>query len=250
MEAISHIDWVIYGAAVFITAIFSGIAGAGGGFIMTPLLIFLGATSAQAVSTGKFSGLAVSIGSLSGLRKVKIHSKRTVLVIVAMALIAGLLAPFVIVNLDNEVYKTLLGILLLVMIPVLYIKKVGQRMTKPGSKKRFLGYALVGLSLWLQGVFSGGVGTFVNVALMGFLGMTALEANVVKRYSQLILNSVILLAVFYTGLVIWPIAIIGSVMALIGGYIGGKLAFKSGDIFVMNIFMIFMLISGVALIIG
>jgi len=43
---------LIYGVTGFVMSVFSGIAGAGGGFVMTPLLILLGLTPAQAVSSG------------------------------------------------------------------------------------------------------------------------------------------------------------------------------------------------------
>lgn len=53
-------ELVGFGMAGFVMAILSGIAGAGGGFVMTPFGIFLGLTPAQSVSTGKFSGLSIT----------------------------------------------------------------------------------------------------------------------------------------------------------------------------------------------
>lgn len=106
------------------------------------------------------------------------------------------------------------------------------------------------LALGLQAVFSGGLGTLVNVVLMGMFGMSATEANIVKRYSQLVLNVTIVVGVLWSGLVVWPVVAVGVVTAFCGSFIGGHLAVKKGDKFVMNAFLAAMIISGILLIVG
>ncbi|HVI60560.1 MAG TPA: TSUP family transporter, partial [Candidatus Saccharimonadales bacterium] len=122
----SSLQLIIYAAAAFGAAILSGIAGGGAGFINTPLLIFFGLSPAQAVATGKLTGLSLSVGSLGGLQSIPKKSKKELVAIMALAFVIGLAAPFVITNLDSAVYRRLLGILLLAMIPVLLFKKIGQ----------------------------------------------------------------------------------------------------------------------------
>ena len=51
---------VILGAVSLLMSILSGIGGGGGGFIMTPLAIFLGLTPQQAIASGKIGGLGES----------------------------------------------------------------------------------------------------------------------------------------------------------------------------------------------
>ena len=130
---------VTYGVVGFIMAILSGIAGAGGGFIMTPLLILLGLTPAQAVSTGKFNGLAVTIGSLSGLRGYEGKvSRRRIAAIMALAFAVGLAAPFAIKSFESRSYRIALGIILLLMIPVMLSRKIGVEPRKPTAAARSL----------------------------------------------------------------------------------------------------------------
>lgn len=250
MEAITGLGLVVYGVAAFFMAILSGIGGAGGGFIMTPLLIFMGLSPAQAVATGKFSGLALSLGSLGGLSEVKRGSKKQLYFIVGLAFVIGLFAPLAITRLDSEVYRQALGILLLCMVPVLIIKKVGRKEYKPSKAKQIAGYFLLTLSLCLQAVFSGGLGTLVNIVLMVFLGMSALEANVTKRTSQVVLNTVIVLGVLASGLVVWKLALVAVVASSAGGYIGAKIGVKRGDTFVMTVFIILMIVSALYLLLG
>lgn len=251
MDAISNLDLLIFAVAAFGAAFLSSISGGGGGFITTPLLIFLGLSPAQAVSTGKISGLAMAIGNISGLRKGGVkYSKKQVLVLCVIALVVGLIVPFVIINLQSEIYQKILGVFLILMIPMVIKNKLGEKEFNPSRKRKTIGYALVTLTLFLQGFSSTGVGIFVNIVLMKFLGLKTLTASIVKRYSQLILNSVIVVSILFSGLILWKIAIIGTVINIIGGHFGGYYATKISDKAVRYFFVSFMLVSGVALIIS
>lgn len=241
----------VYGLVSLCMSVFSSIAGGGGGFIMTPLLIFFGLTPAQAVSTGKFNGLSVTIGALSGMRA--IHgklSKWRIIPVMTLAFIIGLFVPLVIKSLESEAYRIILGVILLLMIPFLIIRKIGLKPHQPGKIKMYGGYALLSFTLFLQGVFSGGLGTLVNVVLMGMLGMTATEANVARRWSQLILNTTIIFGVAFSGLVVWEVLAVGIPTTLIGGYLGGKIALRKGDKFIMDTMIVLMIISALLLIFG
>ena len=239
---------VLYGAASLGMSIFSGIAGGGGGFIMTPLAIFLGLSPAQAVASGKFNGLATTVGSLSSLRARGSVNKWRVAAIMALALVVGLLVPFVIKSLNGKAYQIILGLLILGMIPVLIRKKVGHTTHTPNNLQEGLGGIFLTASLFLQGAFSGGLGSLVNVVLMGFLGQSANEAHITKRWSQLVLNTTIILGVLGSHLIVWPVAAAGITMNLIGGYIGGHIATRKGDKFAMDMLLTLMGISGVFLV--
>jgi len=241
----------VYGAIGFVVSILSGIAGAGGGFIMTPLLIVLGLTPAQAVSCGKFNGLAVTVGSLSSLRKYKGKiSKRRILAVMALAFAVGLLAPYLIRSFDSHWYRLILGVMVLLMIPIMIRKRVGVRPTNPSTAKKTLGAFLLAISLLLQGAFSGGLGSLVNIVLMGMLGQTANEAHLTKRYSQLILNVTIIFGLLGAHLIVWPVVTVGVCVSLVGGYIGGHMAVKKGDKFAVDTLLALMVVSALVLILG
>jgi hypothetical protein len=242
---------IIYGAVGFIISILSGIAGAGGGFIMTPLLILLGLSPAQAVSTGKFFGLSVTIGALSGLRGYSGEvSRRRVGAIMVLAFAVGLIAPFIIKSFDSRFYQLTLGVLLLLMIPIMIYKKIGIKPSRPSPIKKGVGGILLTISLFLQGIFSGGLGSLVNIVLMSMLGLTASEANITKRWSQLILNITIIFGVIGSGLIVWQIVAVGIITGLSGSYIGGHIAVKKGDKLIVNVMLALMLAAGIILILG
>lgn len=218
---------------------------------MTPLGIFLGLTPAQSVSTGKFNGLAITIGALLGMKRIHGHiSKARVIPVMVLAFLVGLLAPFAIKSFDNEAYRVALGIILLLMIPIVLIKKIGIKPHQTNKLQKVAGGGLLTLALALQGIFSGGLGALVSVVLMGMLGMTAIEANLTKRWSQLILNVMIILGVLASGLIVWSAVVVGIFTTFSGGYIGGRIAVRKGDVFIMRILVILMFVSAVLLIIG
>jgi uncharacterized membrane protein YfcA len=143
-----------------------------------------------------------------------------------------------------------MGVVLLLMIPVMVFKKMGVEAHKPTILGKAGGGVLLALALLMQGVFSGGLGTLVNMVLIGMLGMTATEANLTKRWSQLILNFTVLLGVLTTGLIYWPILLVGVPAMLAGGYLGGHLAVKKGNQFIMNVMIALMVVSALGLIFG
>src|SRR5437868_731487 len=102
---------IVFGTVSFLMSIISAIGGGGGGFITTPLAIFLGLTPQQAIATGKIAGLGTTLGSLQGLTKAKIHRWKIIVPLMLLATVVGLISPFVIKNLDNEVYRKLIGTL-------------------------------------------------------------------------------------------------------------------------------------------
>jgi uncharacterized membrane protein YfcA len=246
-------DWqlIIYGLVGLVMAVLSGISGGGAGVVMTPLAILLGLSPAQAVSTGKVNGLAVTIGSLGSLRK-QSHKVAwsKIIAIMLLAFVIGLLVPFVIKALDTDIYRAVLGVLLLMMIPVMYINKIGVKPSQPSLAKKTLGSILLAFSLFLQGAFSGGLGMLVNIVLMGMLGQTASEANFTKRASQLVLNVTVIAGVIGSGLIIWDVALVGIASSLAGGYVGGQLAIKKGDKFAVDVMLVLMFVSALFLIIG
>lgn len=177
-------------------------------------------------------------------------SKARVIPVMILAFAVGLLVPFVIKSLDSEVYRVALGVILLLMIPVVIFKKVGIKPHHPKFWQKWLGGTLLTLSLLLQGIFSGGLGTLVNIVLMGMMGMTALEANLTKRYSQLILNTTIIIGVVGSGLILWHVAAVGVSSAFAGSFIGGRLAVHKGDVFIMRVMVGLMFVSALVLILG
>lgn len=243
------IELIILGFAAVCASIMSSIAGAGGGFIVTPLMIFLGLSPGQAIATGKIMGFTLALTNVSILRKHKLHSWDKVLPVVGIAIVVGLVAPLFIVRIDGDVYQKFIGILILGMIPVIHFKKIGHSSFTPSTRRRYFGYGAVAGSMSLQALFGSGLGTLVNLSLLAFSGLDALEASVTRRISQLVLNGALILGLVGSGFIVWKVAMVGIIANTIGGTIGAHMAVKKGNEFIMNILKVAMLASGVSMLI-
>jgi len=219
-------------------------AGGGGGFLMTPLLISLGLTPAQAVATGKYGGLAVSIGTLVGFRGHHFEDKKILYTLIGMATVIGLVAPHLITSLDPNLYKKLIGLFLILLSIIILTKKLGRVHSEVSEKSKLAGLALVFCGFSLMAVFSSGLGVLVNVALMGLVGLTSIESAIIKRSAQLLLNSLLVIGVTVAGLIAWRIVAVGAVGNLGGAYIGSSYALKKGPEFVGKIMAALGFLSG------
>jgi len=240
----------IFGLAGFSVSIFSGIAGMGGGFIMTPLAIVFGLPPAQAVSTAKFGGLATAIGSLVGMRESKRRPPLKILIpVLILSFAIGLVVPLAIKTFNSGNYRVVMGVLLLLMIPVV-IKRPVHKPRRPTLRRKVVAGGLLSVALFLQGAFSGGLDALVNATLMGTLGMKPTEANIVKRWSQAVLNATIIVGVMGAGLIVWQVATVGMVATFLGSSIGGRLAVNWGDRVIANVMVVMIVLAAAALISG
>ena len=247
---ISNTELVIYAVVSLVASVFSSIAGAGGGFIVTPLLIFLGLTPAQAIASGKFMGLSITLSNLRVTSKQKVHNWKVVGPLLVIATVIGLVSPYVITRIEGDIYQKAIGVLVLLMVPVIYLKRLGYEQKQVSEKTRKLGYAIFTVALFLQSVFGSGLGTMVNLVLVSFMGMDGLEASVSKRFTQLIAATVSLAGLLFSGLMVWKIILVGVFCNAIGGTIGAHMAIRKGNAFIMNVVITLMLLSGIALLFG
>jgi len=232
-------------------SILSGIAGAGGGLVMTPLSIFLGMPPASAVASGKFNGIALTIGSLTELRHYHTRAtKRRIIAIMLLALVIGLGVPVVIKSFDSRYYRLALGTILLIILPLLYYRRVGMRAFDPTPLQKVLGVIFLPTSFIIEGIFSSGAGVITSVVLTGLFGQTTTEAQITRRWEQITLNVAIVLSLLTSGLIFWSLAIVGAVSSLLGSMIGARLAIKEGDIFATHVLLGLTAVSAVAIIIS
>jgi uncharacterized membrane protein YfcA len=103
--------------------------------------------------------------------------------------------------------------------------------------------------LLLQGTFSSGIGSLVNVFLILFFGFSALEASLIKRQTSIALDVVVLAGLLGAGLINYKYGLIGMAGGITGGYIGSRFALHEGEKFARYALMLFMIVSGVWLVV-
>ena len=242
------LPYVIF-AVTFIASILSGMAGGGGGFIITPFYIAIGLTPQQSIATGKFGALGLDAGAIAAFRgKIKQYRNFTFFLML-IAIGVGFLSSYFIRNIRNENLQLVMGIMNLSMIPLLFIKHHSLKKRRRGHYVlRTLSLLLIVAILLLQGTFSSGIGSLVNVFLILFFGFSALEANLIKRQTSVVLDVVVLAGLLGAGLINYKYGLIGMAGGLLGGFIGSRFALHEGEKFARYALMIFMLVSGVWLV--
>lgn len=228
----------------------SGMAGGGGSFIITPFLILIGLTPQQAVATGKFGSFGLSAGAVAAFRSRFLENKKFSLFIITLSTLCGLVASLLLRSINNRSLQLVMGILMLAMLPFMVMKNRGLSRLGVSSVGKSAGTVLLTAVLLLQGILSGGIGSLVSAIFIIFFGLSALEANVMKRKSSIVLNTVVVVALFGSGLINFSYGFAGMAGGLIGGYAGSRIAIKKGENFARYALMLFMSVSGVWLIVS
>jgi len=241
------LPYVVF-AVTFAASILSGMAGGGGGFIITPFYIAIGLTPQQSIATGKLGALGLDAGAIAAFRgKIKQYRNFTFFLML-LAIVIGFLSSYFIRNIRNENLQLVMGVMNLAMIPLLFIKHRRLKSRRKHYVLRSLSVLLIVAILLLQGTFSSGIGSLVNVFLILFFGFSALEANLIKRQTSIALDIVVLAGLLGAGLINYKYGLIGMAGGLTGGYIGSKLALHEGEKFARYALIVFMAVSGIWLV--
>lgn len=241
------LPYVVF-TVTFVTSILSGMAGGGGGFIITPFLIAIGLTPQQSIATGKLGALGLDSGSIAAFRHRIITHKRLTLLLILISVVVGAISSFGIRHIGNQNLELTMGALNLAMIPLLFIKHHGLKSRRRHFVFQALGIVVIIGAMLLQGIFSSGIGSLINVFLIMFFGLSALETNLIKRKASLVSDMVVLAGLLGSGLINYKYGLIGMAAGLSGGYIGSKFALHEGEKFARYALVVFMVVSGIWLI--
>lgn len=245
MEILPYIFIAIVG---LLSGIVSGIGGGGGAMLMIPAFIFTGLPPQMAVATAKLSGLGGDFGGLVGFIKSGHIRKDIIKVMIPIAIVIGLITPLVFMVVENKSFQIALAIFMIAMLPTLFIKK--KSIKPPTHKHKILGYALYSIVLFLQGIFSGGVGGLAVYVLKLLFGASNIETMATRRAVVAVMSPVTLVALFIGGFLSVWLGLVGLVGAFIGTLIGTKIVLKRGELFVSVVMALTILASSVALLVS
>lgn len=232
---------LLFGVVNLVASILSGASGGGGGLISTPLMVLLGLTPAQAIATGKFGGLGIALGTSIRFRKEKITDRKTVVLFSLLGAVGAIIGSLLLLKIQEHtaLLENLIAItILLVGIPMLYIRKIGLKPRMTPLWMKVIGCLLIIVVVLMQATMSAGVSSLLMIILIFFFGMRALVANATKRAVGLTV-AIISLGIFITAAIIdYRFAFVSLFTSFAGGYIGAHVAIKKGDQFILNLFTV------------
>jgi uncharacterized membrane protein YfcA len=242
------LPYVVF-AVTFVSSILSGMTGGGGGYVITPFLIAIGLTPQQSVATIKIWALGMDSGSITAYRSRRTKNKSLALAMIAISVPVALATVFILRRLPNENLQLAMGWLNLLMIPILFIKHHEVTSRRRHEILQAVGFILIISLMLLQGIFASGVGSLINVVLIAVFGVSVLETNLIKRKASLVTDIIVIAGLAGSGLINFKLGLIGAAGGLLGGYIGSKFSLHEGERFARYALMVFMVVSGVWLIV-
>lgn len=232
-----------------VSSTISGMSGAGGGFLTMPYLIFIGLPPANALATSKLGAIGVAAGAISAFKGKGVVRKNLVWPLMTITLICSLIAAWLIPRIEPGLFTNIIGVALILLVPTLFIKK---SKLQPGARSTpwvVAGFVLYTLFSFVQTVVGSGMATVLVIILMLVFGLSALESQATKRVAQSVQAVVLFILLAVQGLVVWAHGIAALAGALIGSYVGSRIALKRGDKLVKIVLASIMASSGVALLV-
>lgn len=229
------------------TGFFDSVIGAGG-LISVPTLVFLGLPPQVAIATDRFGTIGQSFTAFLKFWNAKKIVWKYVLVLAIISLTGSLIGANILVGVDPKILQKIVGILLVIFLPLIFLKQnIGIQQTETSKSRKIIGLVIYFLIMIFGGFFGQGTGPLIFYALTYFLGLTMIEvlATGVIPWFVLSLSSLVIFAL--NGIVDYKVGIVLLVGMAIGGYVGAHVALKKGDVWIKRLFVLFVIASSIKL---
>ncbi|MDX1948930.1 MAG: sulfite exporter TauE/SafE family protein [Rickettsiales bacterium] len=218
---------------LFIAGILAGLVNsiAGGGTFFTfPALMHSGLTSIIANATNSLSIFPGHFGGLIPQRKYLIGKIFELRYKILACFIGGALGSVLLMISSEKLFRSLIPFLLYLATILFYLAPKIQNILNENKKllDRFSSQKASFIGLFLITIYGGYFGAGQGIMLMALLSITEKddikELNTQKNFFAVIANFTAVIFFAFSGMIAWKSALIVLIGAVIGGYIGAKIA--------------------------
>jgi uncharacterized protein len=226
---LSGTELALAGLAAVAAGLVNALAG-GGTLISFPMLIALGispvaanVTNAVALCPGFLGGAYAQRGDLRGQG----HRLRT---LIPAGIIGGIAGGVLLLYIDAQVFRVLVPFLILLAAGLLAVQDrirhwiASRSAVATGETSANRAALPVGLAAVYGGYFGAGLSVIILAVLGLFIDDTLPRLNALKQCISLAVNAAAAVFFLFSGLVLWPLALVMAAGALIGGAAGGTIA--------------------------
>ncbi|PIQ77173.1 hypothetical protein COV82_05795 [Candidatus Peregrinibacteria bacterium CG11_big_fil_rev_8_21_14_0_20_46_8] len=232
-------------------ASFMGALVGGGGLITIPLLIALGLPPINAIATDRLAALGIMLGAYPQYRKSNHIDWALGWQLFAIAIVGSALGAFILIALPKELLQPIIGLLMLLFLPIIFLKsEIGLVRKVPSPLRKAAGYISWFFMTIFGGSFGGGTGAIALYIGIFFFRLTMLQtlATRVIPFLGMILVS---LAIFlYNGFVHFDFGIILLLGSIFGAYLGAHTALRKGNQWLKLVFAIVVVLLAAKLLIS
>ena len=224
------VDFLLAGLAAVAAGLVNALAG-GGTLITFPTLTALGVSAVVANVTNTVALCPGYIGGMLGQwNDLRDQMKRLWLVAPA-GIIGGLIGGYLLLHTSEKLFQSLVPFLILLASALLAVQDPVRAwlIRRASQKKSALNQPwIVSLPIGLAAIYGGYFGAGLSVIVFSVLGLTMDDTltrlNALKQAVSFSVNFAAAIFFLFSGKVIWSVALVMAVGALIGGNLGGRLA--------------------------
>lgn len=224
------LDFVLIGLAALAAGAINALAG-GGTLITFPVLTAVGVPTVMSNVTNTVALLPGYLGgTLAQWSDIKSQSSRLWYILPA-SVVGGLLGGILLLYTEEKVFRQIVPYLILLASLLLAVQDPVRKWLTRRAEQRSDGKVS---ELWstlpigLAAVYGGYFGAGLSVIVLAALGLTMDESltklNALKQGVAFSVNVAAAVFFVFSGLVVWEAVLVMAVCALIGGWLGGKLA--------------------------
>jgi uncharacterized membrane protein YfcA len=223
-------DIALAGLAAFAAGIVNALAG-GGTLISFPTLIAIGIPDVAANITNTVALCPGYVGGTLAQKKDLARQGRRLLLLVPAGIAGGIAGAVLLLAVSPEVFAVLVPFLILFASLLLAVQdrvraRIRQHAGKEGSGRDGVERAIlpVGLTAVYGGYFGAGQSVIILSVLGLFLEDTLTRLNALKQSVTLSSNVAAAIFFLFSGMIVWPVAVVMAAGALAGGAAGGRFA--------------------------
>jgi len=245
---------IVIALAAFAAGAINSIAG-GGTLLSFPALVWIGVNPVMANATNTFALWPGSFAAMVGFRRELANVRRWLLLLTIPALLGGATGGVLLLHTSMATFTRLvpfliLGATLLLATQELITRRLGV-LAHAHENPSAAWITIVAIFQFLVGIYGGYFGAGIGILILAALGLIGLtdmhEMNGLKNLMAICINGVAAIYFAWSGAVIWKDGFIMAVAAIIGGYLGARVARHLGRTFVRRSVVVIGLAMGIAL---
>lgn len=245
---------IVIALAAFAAGAINSIAG-GGTLLSFPALVWIGVNPVMANATNTFALWPGSFAAMVGFRRELANVRRWLLLLTIPALLGGATGGVLLLHTSMATFTRLvpfliLGATLLLATQELITRRLG--LVARAHENPSAGWiTIVVIFQFLVGIYGGYFGAGIGILILAALGLIGLtdmhEMNGLKNLLAICINGVAAIYFAWSGAVLWKDGFIMAAAAIIGGYLGARVAHHLGRTFVRRSVVVIGLAMGIAL---